>query len=493
MCYQNSIRFFNVGKHKYKSFHELAKDVNFGVILNYMASEDKDDIPWITNVVSVPMLEEQELGKRQDLIRFLCGNPAIIDEAYRLIKKFYDKYSRMFKLVENGKKEMDQCSSTAASCIELLQCLSEFVSSFSGLIKKYNLSEIKEFSTLCSSFSDFANSPFCGEMASCIDSYKKEGQITFQISIGQGFKFSNIAFDSIDCTKERNYVFLPRKKDGSFLYRDDSVCAGGMALANYFLVNLVKDNWLEFQEWVFSFEHLRSQSAFLYGSVKLYKRGLERGFYFSYPQLANSSCEMKELYELSLAFQTTTFPITNDVRLTNKKGLVVTGTNQGGKSTFLRSLGIAQLMYQCGMYVPAAEYSSKRYRQIFSHFTKREDSAMNTGRFEEELIRMEYILQNAEEGSLILSNETFCGTTEVTATQVAMAIAEGIKDYDIDLWMVTHISQFAINLYNQSNNDYVFLSAAHKSEGQEPFKMIEKKPDNTSFGMELFQSVLFEE
>lgn len=34
MCYQNSIRFFNVGKHKYKSFHELAKDVNFGVILN---------------------------------------------------------------------------------------------------------------------------------------------------------------------------------------------------------------------------------------------------------------------------------------------------------------------------------------------------------------------------------------------------------------------------------------------------------------------------
>ena len=92
-----------------------------------------------------------------------------------------------------------------------------------------------------------------------------------------------------------------------------------------------------------------------------------------------------------------------------------------------------------------------------------------------------------------MSNETFCGTTEVTATQVAMAIAEGIKDYDIDLWMVTHISQFAINLYNQNNNDYVFLSAAHKSEGQGPFKMIGKKPDNTSFGMELFQSVLFEE
>ncbi len=156
----------------------------------------------------------------------------------------------------------------------------------------------------------------------------------------------------------------------------------------------------------------------------------------------------------------------------------MTGANQGGKTTFLRSLGIAQLMFQAGIYVLAKQYSQRKYKQIFSHFTSQEDSAMNTGRFE-------------EEPSLIISNETFCGTTEVTAAQVAMSIVEGIADYDISLWMVTHISQFAINLYKKDKENYVFLSAGHAGEGQERFKMILKEPDNTSFGMELFQRINF--
>ena len=489
----NTICFFQEGSRRYKSFNELVKDLNFNTVLNYMALETREDISWISDVISFPLLEDEEIRKRQHLIQYLCENSRVIEDAYNLICQSYNKYVTLFDLVKKGKKNIENCGTTISSCIEIIHCLTEFVSLFGVFIEKYELDKKNEFSLLCNSFHKNEKSPFCSETASCIDAYKKKGEITLQVNVGEGSKVSKIFFKSVDKKIQKRDFGLFKKKNGDCkVYKEDYVCEAGMNFADYFLVNLVKENWTEFQKWEDSFYCLRRQSAFLYGCVKMYLRGLERGFYFCYPQLDTSDSKIVDLYELSLAFLSSTFPVSNDIELTDKKGVIVTGTNQGGKSTFLRSLGIAQVMFQSGMYVPATYYASKKYRQIFSHFTKREDSSMNTGRFEEELKRMEYIIQNVEEDSLIISNETFCGTTEVTAAKVAMSIVEGIKNFSINLWMVTHISQFAINLYNKDRSSYLFLSAAHTSEGQKHYKMIEKAPSNTSFGMELFQKVIDE-
>ena len=75
---------------------------------------------------------------------------------------------------------------------------------------------------------------------------------------------------------------------------------------------------------------------------------------------------------------------------------VLTGPNQGGKSTFLRSIGIAQVMMQCGLPVTAASFKSGIFPRIFVHFTRREDSEMNSGRLDEELGRMSMIRHEPE-------------------------------------------------------------------------------------------------
>ena len=67
---------------------------------------------------------------------------------------------------------------------------------------------------------------------------------------------------------------------------------------------------------------------------------------------------------------------------------MITGANQGGKSTFLRSVGVAQLMMQTGMFVAAQAFSADVRDHVFTHFKREEDAAMESGKLDEELARM---------------------------------------------------------------------------------------------------------
>jgi MutS domain V len=71
---------------------------------------------------------------------------------------------------------------------------------------------------------------------------------------------------------------------------------------------------------------------------------------------------------------------------------MITGANQGGKSTFLRSVGVAQLMMQCGMFVAAESLRASVVDGVFTHFKREEDATMERGKLDEELSRMSDIV-----------------------------------------------------------------------------------------------------
>lgn len=490
------VALFEEGKKKYKTFQDLVKDLNLHVIMNYMVAERKEDIAWISEVLSVPLETKEAIGKRNEIVKFFCENPVLAKEGYELIRNHYEHYKRLLEVIETSKNSHEKSAILIASSIDIMKCLGEFFQKLTSWMEDNSMEKVPQMKLLWESFYEEVTREQIQEIVTFtknMDAFKRDGAMTLELGIGREFQVSNIRFvGSKSISYKRRYDLPWQKKRGVRAYKEEKNCAEGMEFGNAVIVQFVRENINVFRLWEEQLRRLRRQSAFLMGCVTLYHRGKERDFYYCYPELSGNQCQTEELYELSLAFQTTTFPVVNSVSLTEKQILVITGANQGGKSTFLRSLGIAQVMYQAGMFIPAKMYSSKIYHQIFSHFTRREDAAMNTGRFEEELKRMEYILQNVQGSSLILSNETFCGTTEVTAAKVAMAIALGIEGHSIELWMVTHISKFAIELWEKGDEKHLFLSAAHDRTGERRFKMEQKPPENTSFGMELFEQIIEE-
>src|SRR5208282_1623487 len=112
----------------------------------------------------------------------------------------------------------------------------------------------------------------------------------------------------------------------------------------------------------------------------------------------------------------------------NKRLIIVTGANQGGKTTFLRSLGLAQLMTQSGMFAPAASLQLNVVDGVFTHFKREEDATMKSGKFDEELSRMNDVVNILTPRALILFNESFAATNEREGSEIARQIVSALLE-----------------------------------------------------------------
>ena len=239
------------------------------------------------------------------------------------------------------------------------------------------------------------------------------------------------------------------------------------------------------------FKQLYSQVAFFMGAANLYRRLRRMNVDICFPEVTDrKDIRFEGLVEMSLAINTLRCPVDNSLNANDKHLLVVTGANQGGKSTYLRSIGIAQVMLQCGMFVPAKSFASGLYSNIFTHFTRREDSAMNSGRLDEELGRMERIVDRLTRDSVLFLNESFATTTEKEGSIIAEDITTALYERGIRVMMVTHLMAFAQSCYAKGLSHAVFLSAERKEDGARTFRMIEQEPELTSYGLDLYDDVL---
>ncbi|MBP5221980.1 MAG: hypothetical protein J6Z35_02310 [Lachnospiraceae bacterium] len=243
------------------------------------------------------------------------------------------------------------------------------------------------------------------------------------------------------------------------------------------------------------FDQLRQQAAFYLGAVQL-KTQMERfGMDFCFPEISDRrTLEFQELREFVMAVEQRVNVIGNTCSMDRKDLLIVTGANQGGKSTFLRSIGIAQVMMQCGLLVTAKKFRSGIFPRIFVHFTRREDSSMNSGRLDEELNRMNRIVEQIGDGSLLLLNESFATTTEKDGSVIAYDIIKALNEAGVKILTVTHLLSFARRVYEEAKENpesgVEFLSAERMPDGTRTFRMVQHAPELTSFGLDLYEEIV---
>ena len=115
---------------------------------------------------------------------------------------------------------------------------------------------------------------------------------------------------------------------------------------------------------------------------------------------------------------------------------------------------------------------------------------MTSGRLDEELGRMNQIIEHLGERSLVLLNESFATTTEKEGSIIAEDITTALYERGIRVMMVTHLMAFAQSCYAKGLSHAVFLSAERKEDGARTFRMIEQEPELTSYGLDLYDDVL---
>jgi len=240
------------------------------------------------------------------------------------------------------------------------------------------------------------------------------------------------------------------------------------------------------------FSMLRTELGFYIGCLNLKEQLARKGEPVCFPEPAPTGdlkLSAKGLYDLCLSLSLDGRAVGNDVAADQKALVMITGANRGGKSTFLRSLGLAQLMMQCGMFTPAQSCRANVARSIFTHYKREEDATMHSGKLDEELRRMSAIVDKVTPGSVVLFNESFASTNEREGSEIARQIVRALLESGVKVSYVTHMFDLAQSLYRARMERALFLRAERLADGRRTFRLVEGEPLPTSHGEDLYRRI----
>ena len=141
------------------------------------------------------------------------------------------------------------------------------------------------------------------------------------------------------------------------------------------------------------------------------------------------------------------------------------------------------------MFAPAASLQVNRVTGLFTHFKREEDATMRSGKFDEELSRMNAIVNALTPNALILFNESFAATNEREGSEIARQIVSALLEQSHKVMFVSHQFDFTHSLYMRLLDAALFLRADRQADGTRTFRLVEGEPLSTSFGEDVYQEV----
>lgn len=152
--------------------------------------------------------------------------------------------------------------------------------------------------------------------------------------------------------------------------------------------------------------------------------------------------------------------VSNDITLKEKNGFLLYGTNAVGKTSLIRSVGIAVIMAQAGMYAPCASMKYKPYTAIFSRILGNDNLFKGLSTFVVEMSELRTILKMADDRSLILGDELCSGTESESGISIFMAGLMEFEKKGASYMLATHLHEL---VHMEETKDLKCMNMYHMS------------------------------
>lgn len=242
---------------------------------------------------------------------------------------------------------------------------------------------------------------------------------------------------------------------------------------------------------------LLDEIRFLTAGVKFILSMKELGFPMCRPVIAEMNekkCRLEGVYNPSLARQEIEDSIVSNNFCLDEKGrfYLVTGPNHGGKSIFAYSVGMAQALFQLGLFVPAKEALMSPVSGIYTHFPSSDEDNYGKGRLESECARLSEIMRELTDTDMLLMDESFSSTSGLEAGYIASEVLTGIGIIGCCGIYVTHIhdlpqkvEEYNAHPDNKGKIDNLVALMENKADGTRSYKVSRTTPDGLSYAKDI--------
>ncbi len=278
--------------------------------------------------------------------------------------------------------------------------------------------------------------------------------------------FRETPFDSMELAPLENFVLQQFQKQNRVLFRDlETFCGIKREIISQELIDFL----LELK--------------FYLANIKYLEQMKEHGFPITMPMIIKDrELYLDDCYDIVLAHRNHKLGqevVLNDIMKAGfEKAIIVTGPNQGGKTTLARAFGQCTYLGMMGLMIPSSVAKIPFTSHIFTHFACSNTNYGVEGRLENELNHLKEMLETVDGQSVVIMNELFASAPTMDALAMSRRLMAKLLDVGAICFFVTHTFEIAFD-----SDDYVSLVATVVEDGsfRRTYRIVRREADGIAF------------